>query len=134
MFSQLRKEVVMPEAYNYVKVCNWAFPAMQEKKLSPAERFLFLYLLYRANAAFWKKLTISTEKVAEDTGISRRSLFSYRKCLISHGFLLDEEGWALNYNIFPQKTKIIYDSSKKSDKYGVPAGKFSSALAANYKY
>ena len=71
----------MEQVYNYVKVCNWAFPAMQEKRLSPAERFLFLYLLHRTNATFWKKLFISAEKVAEETGISRRSLFSYKKRL-----------------------------------------------------
>ncbi len=125
----------MPEAYNYVKVCNWAFPAMQEKKLSPAERFLFLYLLFRANAAFWRKLTISTEKVAEDTGISRRSLFSYRKCLISHGFLINEEGFVINYCIFPAKTKIKNneDIRKYSDS-GVPARRFSQEEFARYKY
>ncbi len=125
----------MEQVYNYVKVCNWAFPIMLKKRLSPAERFLFLYLLYRANASYWKSLNISVEKVMEETGISRRSLFSYKKRLINLGFLLGEEGWALNYNIFPQKTIIEKNEGiKKFAQSGVPARRFSKEEFDRYKY
>lgn len=124
----------MPEAYNYVKVCNWAFPIMQEKRLSPAERFLFLYLIYRANASYWKSLNISVEKVMEETGISRRSLFSYKKRLITYGFLLDEEGWALNFGKFPKKSKVENEGIKKYARTGVPAKRIPQEVFDRYEH
>ena len=135
MYWRYRKEVAMEhQLYNYVEVLRWAFPILQEKRLSAAERFLFLYLLHRTNATFWKKLYISAEKVAEDTGISRRSLFSYKKRLITLGFLLDEEGWALNFGKFPKKSKVENEGIKKYARTGVPAKRIPQEVFDRYEH
>lgn len=108
----------MQKIYNYIDVLRWAHQAIEEKKMRPAERYLFLYLLHRANACFWQPLSLAAETVAKETGIRRASLFTYKKNLIEHGFLLAEENFKLNLKKFPQTED---NTKKKHDRQGVPA-------------
>ena len=121
------------QIYNYIEVLRKAFPAMKEKGLSPSERFLFLYLLHRANAAYWKDLRFSFENVSKETGISRRSLFSKKKRLISLGFLIKDEGWKINYDIFNLNSVHCNGKFRQYFKSGIPAAKFSPEEFARYK-
>ena len=88
--------------YNYIEVLKWAHKALREKEMRPSERFLFLYLLHRANECYWKPLSLYAEIVSKETGIARTSLFKYKSRLVQTGFLLEGEQFNLNFNFFPK--------------------------------
>ena len=118
--------------YNYVKVCNWAFSTLQEREIKPNGRLLYLYLIQCANSCFWKDLNVKVQKLAKGTGLSRATIYRESEGLRKAGLL--NNGFKLNYSIFPQTTKeFSHEGIKKFSQSGIPAGNFPPEVFAEYE-
>ena len=113
----------MHQVFNYVEVLKWAFPAMKEKGLSPTERFLFLYLLHRANTAYWRELRLSVATVIAESGLKHSTFFLAKRNLQEKGFLREGKGCLLNYVVFSDS--CMEEKNKKKERLGTPARDYS---------
>ncbi|MBR4573131.1 MAG: hypothetical protein IKO28_06960 [Prevotella sp.] len=117
----------MDSPFNYVDVLRWAHKELREKGLCPSERFLFLYLIHRTNECFWRQLSLTAKTVAKETGISRTSLFNYKKNLIKKDLLVDDEGFKINLKKFP-RNEINRRRSKNLEVGDIPEEDYANPL------